>query len=51
MLNPIKINEVTTIRQREDGGLFLAKFAEGGLHHITLTNEELQEILSYYECD
>lgn len=50
--NPIKVNENTFLKMKRDGSLWLAKFENhSGLNAMTLTKEELKEILSYYECN
>lgn len=50
--NPIKINEHTFLKMKSNGSLWLAKFeSHTGLQAMTLTKEELTELLSYYECN
>lgn len=48
--DPIKIAEHTHLKVRKDGSIWLAKFENhSGLQAMTLTKEELTEILKHKE--
>jgi len=47
----ININEHLHFKMTDSGGAFIAKFQLSGLNAVTLSKDELKEILSYYERD